>query len=125
MIDKFLGLKNSEIDSWSHEYVSRSPYYRSERDMYGKIVEGRFFLAALPDNEGILILTSNFDWASPVDRITVNRIYKNNWFYVGVFNIPRLRKRFYRKWSFLLNFRLPSLISTHKYYQQASFGGLS
>ena len=97
VIDKFLGIKNY-VPEWSYEFVYRSPAYRAKKDSFGNIIEGSCFLAALPDNEGFLILTSNVDTASPVDRITINRIYKNNWFYVGVFKIPKIRNRYLRKW---------------------------
>ncbi|CAG5109912.1 Oidioi.mRNA.OKI2018_I69.chr2.g4381.t1.cds [Oikopleura dioica] len=91
-IDKFLGMKKT-VPEWSYESVYRSSTYRSKKDRYGNVIEGSFFLAALPDNEGVLLLTSNFDILSSVDRITINRIYKNNWFYVVVFKIPKIRNR--------------------------------
>ena len=89
-IATFRGLMKNQL-VWTYESVQFPTTFRLKTlDKFGLPQKGEFFTAAFPDNEGILFVTSNWDTMSTYDILTIHRIYKSNWFFVGNFLIPRV-----------------------------------
>ena len=103
-IATFRGLMKNQL-VWTYESIQFPTTFRLKTlDNYGVPQKGQFFTAAFPDNEGILFVTSNYDTISPYDILTIHRLYKSNWFYVGNFLIPRVKRKYkFRKRSKNIN----------------------
>ena len=85
---------HGRVPSWSYENLKFPSTFRyTKHDQSGNLLMGDYFLTAFPDSEGILFITSNYDMNDPYDRLTIHRIYKNNWFYIGSFQIRRQQTR--------------------------------
>ena len=93
-IATFRGLKRNQL-VWTYESIKFPSTFRLksvdkyESPVYDLPLKGEFFMAAFPDNEGILFVTSNWDEMSAYDIFTIHRFYKSNWFFVGNFLIPK------------------------------------